>query len=268
LYFGYSGTVLNIHAATAVLIDQGGAGGLVWVSMHPPNPCNKSDSHDLETGDFDDLFRPGTAVHAVWRAELRRVARGLAELKAAGVIVLWRPFHEMNGGWFWWGSHHEGKWLPPEQFRRLWQVTHQILTQEDDLDHLLWVYAPNVNDGGTRQPADHYYPGAAWVDLTALDWYTDAPRWDDIRSSYGELARLGKPIGISEFGPAEGPFDNRQFLDFLNESPQPWAFFSYWHSWEGADVAIVDHPHAAELLLHPQVVNRGVQSSESAQPKP
>ncbi len=54
--------------------------------------------------DLEKLLTPGNETHDRWMKELDTIAAGLKELQDANVVVLWRPFHEMNGGWFWWGA--------------------------------------------------------------------------------------------------------------------------------------------------------------------
>lgn len=259
LDYGYNEIPYDLRKANELLIDHWRAGGLVMVSMHPTNPWTRDDCHDLGYGDFEDLFRPGTAVQLVWSAELDRVADGLQQLRDAGVVVLWRPFHEMNGGWFWWCPQQQGRWLPALTFRRLWRETFRYFTEEKQLDNLLWVYAPTVQRDRAEKPPKYYYPGDDVVDLVALDWYTDDPKWSHVRSNFQQLAETGKPMGLAEFGPhraRHGEFDNRRLLDCLQDGSTSLGFFNYWHSWNGAKVAIVDNRHAKTLMHHPLTKNR------------
>jgi hypothetical protein len=82
----------------------------------------------------------------------------LEELRDAGVVVLRRPFHKMNGDWVWWG----GK--APADFILLWRDMHAYFTVERGLNHLLSVSSPN---SGAK--VDDYCPGRDWVDLVGLD---------------------------------------------------------------------------------------------------
>ena len=258
LDYGYNEIPTFLNVGNRPLVAHWQAGGLVMVSMHPANPWTRDDVHDLDQGDFEDLFRPGTAVHSVWVAQLERVARGLMELQESGVIVLFRPFHEMNGGWFWWGPRQKGRWWSQQRFERLWRTTYEFLVTEKQLENLLWVYSPAARVD-REKPVLHYYPGNDVVDVVALDWYSDQPDWSEIRDDYEQLAKTGKPVGIAEFGPLNlrhGDFDNRKLLELLEASPNAWAFFSYWHSWDGAKVALVDHQNATALMEDHRVLNR------------
>lgn len=62
--------------------------------------------HSGEVSDrqWEELVTPGTALNVRWTRQVDTVASYLNELKALGVPVLWRPYHESNGVWFWWGN--------------------------------------------------------------------------------------------------------------------------------------------------------------------
>jgi beta-mannanase len=62
-----------------------------------------------------------------------------------GLPILFRPYHEMNGGWFWWGDQKDGKFNG--FYKALWKKTHEYFTVEHGLKNLIWVYS---RDGQTR----------------------------------------------------------------------------------------------------------------------
>jgi len=102
------------------------------------NPANPKGGGLRDKGvNIAELLQPDTDTHQRWMQELDLTAEGLKELKDAGVVVLWRPFHEMNGGWFWWGAKE------PEQFIALWRHMFDYFSKTKSLDNLLWVYGPN-----------------------------------------------------------------------------------------------------------------------------
>src|SRR5690349_8829219 len=114
--------------------------------------------------------RSSSLSHRRWLKELDRVAEGLEQLKKAGVVVLWRPFHEMNGDWFWWNGKD------PDTFIKLWRQMFDYFTTTKQLDNLLWVYSPNHGKKTTD-----YYPGDRYVDIVGLDAYTDFVDPDHIK---------------------------------------------------------------------------------------
>jgi mannan endo-1,4-beta-mannosidase len=223
-------------------------GGLVTVSAHLYNPAaTNAGFGGLRDPDVDlnVLLATNTAAHVRWMEELDKIADGLLELKTNGVVVLWRPFHEMNGNWFWW----DGK--DPDTFKKLWRQEFDYFTQTKGLDNLLWVYAPNH---GTNT-AD-YYPGDRYVDLIGLDAYTDFVDTNHILG-YAEVARLPKPFGFTEFGPHSpsnppGDYDYRRFLAGVKANFPRTVFFMSWN----AKWSLASNTNVTETLNDPWMVNR------------
>jgi mannan endo-1,4-beta-mannosidase len=225
------------------------AGGLVTVSAHLYNPARATNSafgglRDKDV-DLNNLLESRTDTHARWLHELDQVAAGLQELQRHGVVVLWRPFHEMNGNWFWW----DGK--DPGTFKQLWRQMFDYFTKTKGLDNLLWVYAPNH---GTNTAV--YYPGDRYVDLVGLDAYTDDVDTHHILG-YAEVARLPKPFGFTEFGPhgpgnPPGNYDYLQFLHGVQANFPRTVFFMSWN----ANWSLARNTNVAEMLGSPWIVNR------------
>ena len=256
--YGYDDIPPFLNSANRILEKHFTHGGLVTVSMHPKNPWQNSEVGDREIGTYRELLTPGTRPNRNYRRQLDHVAKGLARLRDNRVVVLWRPFHEMNGGWFWWCPNQNGEWPSPNLFRALWIDLFRYFTVEKKLDNLIWVYAPAVQKGDGEKSAIEYYPGDKYVDVVGLDWYMDEVHELDRHGSYSQLAQLGKPMGLTEFGPLthrDGKFDGRQLLRALEQYPQL-TFFLCWHSWPGNQVALVDLKNGAEVMAHPRVLAR------------
>lgn len=257
--YGFDEIPLDPSECTRLIRDYFQRGGLVAASMHPANPWRRSQAHDRRIGDIEDLWNPRTSAYAQWRKDLTRVAGSLAELRDQGVIVLWRPLHEMNGDWFWWGQARGRRGLRSEEYLRLWTELFDFFTVQCKLDNLLWVYAPAVQTGPEIAPVLDYYPGDQYVDVVALDWYDDRFENLDLHGSYTQLATLQKPMGLSEVGPLKqrnGSFDNLMLLKRLTTDYRRLGFFVFWHSWPNANVAIVDQRHAAEIMQHKLIIDR------------
>jgi mannan endo-1,4-beta-mannosidase len=179
---------------------------LVTISAHVPNPANARGGGLRDKGvHLSDLLDARSVTHERWKRELDTLAAGLKELEDADVVVLWRPFHEMNGGWFWWGAQE------PDAFIAVWRNMFDYFTKAKQLNNLLWVYSPNH---GERTAA--YYPGDKYADLVGLDAYTDFIDPEHIKG-YTEVAKLSKPFGFTEYGPhgahnSPGDYDYLKFL--------------------------------------------------------
>jgi len=81
------------------------------------------------------------------------------------VPVLWRPLHEIDGGWFWWTDKDA-----PENTAKLWRMMYDYLTHTRKLDNLIWVYSAGVGNK-TLDYRRRFYPGAEYVDISGIDIY-------------------------------------------------------------------------------------------------
>jgi mannan endo-1,4-beta-mannosidase len=237
---------LDFAAPNRTALAHWRAGGLVTVSTHLYNPANPAGFGLRDEGvDLAALLEPGTDTHRRWLAELDTIAAGLAELRDAGVAVLWRPFHEMNGGWFWWGAKK------PALFHRVWRQMFDYFSRAKQLDNLLWVYSPNHGETTTA-----HYPGDAFVDVVGLDAYTDHVDSAHILGGAALMA-LNKPFGFTEFGPhapanPPGDYDYRRFLDGVTRHFSRTVFFQCWdENWSPAR-----NRFAREFFADPRLLNR------------
>jgi mannan endo-1,4-beta-mannosidase len=221
-------------------------GGLVTISAHLYNPANPKGGGLRDQGvDLNSVLEPDSETHTRWMQELDLMAAGLQELNEAGVVVLWRPFHEMNGGWFWWGAKE------PDTFIIVWRHMFDYLTKTKGLDNLLWVYSPNH---GEKTAA--YYPGDRFVDLVGLDAYTDFVDRGHIRG-YAEVEKLGKPFGFTEYGPfgPHNPPGDYDYLRFIQGAEKDFPQAVFFMSWN-AKWSLARNHHTKELLDHPGIVNQ------------
>lgn len=152
------------------IIEAYKMGGVNTISWHLDNLTSGGDSWDTSESVVHIL--PGGKDHAAYRAKLDLFADFLKELKVGflfkrPVPIIFRPFHEHTGGWFWWGS----KSCTVEQYQELWRFTVEYLRDEKGVHNLLYAYSPDVfNDKA------HYlerYPGDDYVDILGLDDYHD-----------------------------------------------------------------------------------------------
>src|SRR5574344_1408235 len=128
------------------------------------------------------------SVHELYNAYLDMICDFCHALQKKDVGLIWRPFHENTGGWFWWGCNT----CTPEQFIALWRYTWNYMVNEKDVHNLIWAYSPGSENKTSEQFLERY-PGDDYVDLIGFDMYERFPEqkdffFDDYRL---QLALLG-----------------------------------------------------------------------------
>ncbi len=204
---------LDRSALNKSLIECWRSGSLISISFLARNPWTGGSAWDTSVRNLDELVTSGTEASGRWTKELDSVAQALAELRDAGVVVLWRPLQDMNDGSFWWGKGDEP--FRREGFVSLWRHMFDYFTRTKKLNNLLWVYSASSN-AHRNTSGSAFFPGKEYCDIVSLDAYST----DFVWNGYNEMARLGKPFGIMEFGPspdAPGEMDHGLLLDRIRK---------------------------------------------------
>ena len=200
-------------------IRQHEMGSIITLMYHQGKPYPDSVGflrHKMSQEEWKELLTPGTKTHRTWLADIDSVALHLAKLRDLGIPVLWRPYHEMNGGWFWWGQA-----VGEYGFIELWRMMYERYTNYHQLNNLIWVWNTNApRDWQDDEAWDYapFYPGHEYVDVLAADVY----KADFKQSHHDQLIELGegKPIALGEVGEVPGP-------EILDQQPG-WAWFMIW----------------------------------------
>lgn len=156
------------------MIDAFKRGGLNTISFHMDNMTTGSDSWDTTPSVLDIL--PGGRHHEEFLNQLNLFAEFLKGIKKAPVVF--RPWHEHNGGWFWWGRGN----CSEQEYIQLFRFTVDYLKNEKKIHHLLYAFSPdrsqwNVDSVSTAKANYFYgYPGDDYVDIIGLDNYADVGR--------------------------------------------------------------------------------------------
>ncbi len=161
---------------------------------------------------FQEVLTPGTALYKHWCAQIDTIAVCLKKLQDAHVPVLWRPYHEMNGEWFWWGNR-QGQYSTAALYRQMFDR----LVHYHQLNNLIWVWSVDRPIRPEMQ-FSNYFPGPEYLDILALDVYGR----DFNQVYYDSLVALSndKPIVLGEVG-------NPPTLDVLTSQPK-WAYYVIW----------------------------------------
>lgn len=231
----YGNWIDDLNNVNQTLIDYSNQNGIVSVMIHWNNPWTGGGQTDMtSSSNLLDLVTTGSPANISFLKDLDSIAVGFTQLQDSGVTVLFRPFHEMNGNWFWWGS--KSTTLPiSSDFTTLWIYTFNYLTITKNLHNILWYYTPSARESNVTNLAFKtelfYYPGSNYVDIIGLDVYNDTL---DI-PNYSALLATGKPIGLSEFGPKKSHVTNlKNVYDYtilISQIKNKYPAICHWISW-------------------------------------
>lgn len=225
-------------------------GGIVTFSWHPRNPLTGGDTWDVSSDHVVASIIEGGENEAEFGLWLDRVAGFLSSIKnpdGSQAQVIFRPWHEHMGGWFWWGADLCTK----EEYIALWNRTFDCINGKFGLNDVIWAYSPNADvdkDGYMER-----YPGDSIIDLMGMDLYQYSDSRSYIRQMKNRLGYLtelgqehGKTIIVSETG-YEGIRDAEWWTKTLYEAVRdfPVAYVLTWrNAWDRPEHFFGPYPEA------------------------
>ena len=229
-------------------------GGITTFSWHPRNPLTGGDSWDVSSDQVVASILPGGEKHEYFMTWLSKAADFLGSIKTADgqlVPVIFRPWHEHTGSWFWWGQ----KLCTTEQYKALWQMTYDYMVNERGLDNLVWSYSPGAGEIKTVEDYGERYPGDEIVDMVGFDCYCN-PDLDRYRASMKNALDItkafadehGKLMAITETG-YEGVKDAKWWTQVLYPVMKDYPV-SYVLVWRNACDAHMQHHFYAPFPEH------------------
>lgn len=182
-------------------------GGINTFSWHLHNPKTMGSAWDTVSC-VKEIVTPGTPLNDTMRVWIGRAADMIASMKdekGNAIPVVFRPWHEHTGKWFWWG-HAE-----PEDFKALFRMTREVF-DEKGVDNVLWAYSPDRVDSSEK--FFECYPGDEYIDILGTDLYDFTP--DDpegykalVRRQLGYAAehakKTGQLVALTECGANDVP---------------------------------------------------------------
>ncbi len=219
-------------------------GAIVTLSAHMPNFANVKKNAGYKSGDptyakYDfsgyspnvtandpvNQILPGGKYNKVYTAYLDMIADYAKQVKSA---VLFRPFHENTGSWFWWGA----AFCDPETYKNIFRYTVEYLRDTKNVHNMLYEYGP----GSEAESMKEYgvrYPGDEYVDILGFDMYDIKPEDNGIfmQNLKKELSIVesfakqhGKLVAVTETGAANDPApgDNQTALTKTGNGNKDW----------------------------------------------
>lgn len=146
-------------------------------------------------------------------SDIDAIAIQLKKIQAENIPVLWRPLHEAEGKWFWWGAKG------PDACKKLWILLYKRLTYYHGINNLIWVWTTSDSNVATD-----WYPGDEYVDILGVDVYlpegdfgTSSFMFDNLRKIFNGR----KLLAMSENGPIPDP-------EKMYAQEAHWLYFCTW----------------------------------------
>lgn len=151
------------------IINQYNRGGIITISWHPRNPLTGGTAWDVTSDKVVKSILPDGENNKKFQLWMQRIGDFLVSLKTEkgkNIPVIFRPWHENNGSWFWWGQ----KLCTDEEYKGLWNMLQDYLNSRG-LNNLLYSYSPNLDGNWTEERYNKRYPGDDRVKLLGEDAY-------------------------------------------------------------------------------------------------
>lgn len=163
-------------------------GGVNTISWHLDHPVTRKNAWDTTHGGVAAVL-PGGSAHELYLSWLDKLAAFALSLKGSRgelIPILFRPYHELTGNWFWWTKNT----CTPGEFKDLWRFTFDYLTRKKQVHNFIYVY----NTAGFTDQASFLerYPGDEYVDVVSFDNY----QYDDPTKSNSFIKEVNHKLSV------------------------------------------------------------------------
>lgn len=220
------------------IINHYNRGGVITVSWHPRNPLTGGTAWDVSDATVVKNMLPGGTIHEKAKTWLSRVAAFLNTLQTENgkrIPVIFRPYHENTGSWFWWGENL----CSAEEYKALWNMTQDYMNNQR-LDNLVWSYSPGMAADLTEGKYLERYPGNDNTDMVGVDGYQWGTENDFVEQLDANLRMLcafaernGKIPALTECG-IKNLSDPTWFTKVLQPvvDKYPISYFLVWRNYK------------------------------------
>jgi mannan endo-1,4-beta-mannosidase len=192
-----------------IITDTYNRGGVVTVSWHFSNPVSPGEFYwnDTISKPAVKFIIPGGSYNDQYKKILQTIGNLAKSVKGKDgqpVPMIFRPYHEFDGDWFWWGKSH----CTVNEFKTLWQFTVSYLRDSLQVHNFIYAFSPDCLFASEEEYLERY-PGDKWVDMAGVDDYNDFGRYGryDLEAGYKKLKivsdyanKTGKLAAFTETG--------------------------------------------------------------------
>ncbi|CAM4511220.1 mannan endo-1,4-beta-mannosidase [Paenibacillus endophyticus] len=229
-------------------LDWGQQGGIVQIHWHWNAPKDLLDEPGNEwwsgfytrATTFDVAYaleHPDSEDYQLLLRDIDVISNQLKRLQDAHIPVIWRPLHEAEGGWFWWGTKG------PEAYKELYRLMYDRMKNVHGLNNLIWVF---------NSESEEWYPGDDVVDIVTTDYYAPNGDYNPLVNKYDQLVSLvngTKLVALAENGPIPDP-------DLLPLLGADWLYFMTWTGNSIRDGLQNDPQHLQKVYHSDYVITR------------
>ena len=196
-------------------------GGIVTICWHCSSAFDQSydacKADEFTAEQWEAVLTSGTAENRAFIAGMDKAGNALRQLQNEGIPVLWRPFHEFDGAWFWWGKGGS------DYFKRLWIMMYNHFTYDLGLNNLIWVLGYSHNGTDYGENLANWYPGNRYCDIVGADSYEVSQNGAEGRlfNPIYKIVGRAKPLAMHETGLIPSSAQLREV---------PWVWFMTWHT--------------------------------------
>lgn len=207
-----------------------------WHWFSPLTATDKSFYTRFTSFDLEKALVEGTDENKAMMRDIDDVAKQLLLLQSEQVPILWRPLHEADGGWFWWGAKG------PEAYKKLYRLMYERYTHHFGLNNLIWVW---------NAPQPEWYVGDAYCDIAGNDVYGPMQNYGPLKEEFDKVRECitgDKLIALTESFIIPDP-------EALIASQTKWLFYMTWN-WEEEAMILenMTKAHMKKVYNHPYVI--------------
>jgi mannan endo-1,4-beta-mannosidase len=191
------------------VLNKKGLITFTWHWFSPFGSWDKGFYAKNTTFDASKAIIEGTDEYQAFISDMDYMAELLKDFQDKHIPILWRPFHEAEGDWFWWGNKG------PEVAKQLYRIMYDRYTNHHQLNNLIWVWNSPLAEG---------YVGDDVVDVISRDLYPPRHSHTDLIDKYDELVKItptNKLVALGEIGVIPS-------IPQLSKTHVPWVWYMTW----------------------------------------
>lgn len=234
----------NVLSLAKDVWKQGGIPDFSWHWRDPSRATGEFYSEDATVNFTSAMNADGTwdtesALYKNLIKDIDIIAGYFLDLQDAGVACIFRPLHEANGGWFWWGTQGA------EAYKKLYQLVYHEIVDVKGVNNVIWDWNADYTTGTEWCPGEEYY------DIVSTDIYNNA---NDHSSNYPAFDKLKaatsgkKIIALAENGPIPD-------IDQMADDEAMWSWWMPWYqSWNGGFVNKTSTTEWSKCMADPRTI--------------